>query len=68
MERFNKTLYIVRFSEENEIKTLKIDDTETLKYIIDKLEVNYINYVIIKEQDNCCKHTIKWLLDYKEEE
>ena len=65
MERFNKTLYIIRFKEENEIKTLKIDDNETLKYIVDKLEMEFINYVIIKQQENCCKHIVKSLLDYK---
>jgi len=65
MERFKKTLYIIRFREGNEIKTLKIGDDDTLKYIINKLEMEFINYVVIKEQDNCFKHIVKDLLDYK---
>lgn len=65
MERFDKTLYIIRFREGNEIKTLKISDIETLSYIIDKLEMECINYVIIKEQGNCYKHYVKVLLDYE---
>lgn len=65
MERFDKTLYIVRFREGNEIKTLKINDKETLDYIINKLEEESINYLVLKQQDNCYKHIAKWLLDYK---
>lgn len=65
MERFEKTLYIIRFQEGNEIKTLKIDDKDTLEYIVSKLEMEFINYVIIKQQDNCYKHIARALLDYK---
>ena len=68
MERFDKTIYVIRFSEENEIKTLKIDDKQTLDYIIGKLEAESINYLVIKEQGNCKKHIVNWLLDYKVEE
>ena len=67
MERFDKTTYVVRFREENEIKTLKINDYDTLEYIVNNLESMFINYVIIKQQDNCYKHIIKDLLDYKAE-
>jgi len=65
MERFKKTTYIIRFSEKNEIKTLKVGDDDTLKYIVDKLEMEFINYVIIKEQENCYRHIVKALLDYQ---
>lgn len=65
MERFEKTTYIIRFSEGNEIKTLKVGDDDTLKYIVDKLEMEFINYVIIKEQENCYRHIAKALLDYQ---
>lgn len=65
MERFEKTTYIIRFREGNEIKTLKIGDDDTLKYIVDKLEMEFINYVIIKEQENCYRNIVKVLLDYQ---
>ena len=63
-ERFDKTEYVVRFREENKIQTLKICNKQTLNYIIDKLEAESINYVVIKEVDNCLKYIAKDLLDY----
>ena len=65
MERFDKTIYVIRFREGIEIKTLKIDDKQTLDYIIDKLEAESINYLVIKEQANCKKDILKSLLDYE---
>ena len=67
MEKINNTLYIIRFTEKNEIITLKISDTRTMIYIIDKLEDKAISYVLIKQEKDCYKHTIDALLDYKEE-
>lgn len=64
-ERNKGTQYIIRFREGNEIKTLKVNDGQTLDYIIEKLEQEFINYVIIKQQDNCYKYILRDLLDYK---
>lgn len=65
MERFEKTTYIIRFREGNKINTLKVNDKETVDYMINKLEEESINYLIVKEQENCYKHIVNDLLDYQ---
>lgn len=63
--RFDKTIYIVRFRENVEIKTLKLYDKESLDYIIKKLELEEKQYVVIKEVDSSVKEVVKDLLDYE---
>ena len=44
-----KCRYEVRFEEENFIKTLKLEDKDTLDYIVKELENKGIMYVVIKK-------------------
>lgn len=65
MERFEKQIYIIRFREGNKINTLKVNDKDTVDYMINKLEEESINYLIVKEQYNCQKNIVNDLLDYR---
>lgn len=59
--------YIIRFKDKIEIKTIKVSDTESMKYFIDILEEKNIQYVVIKNLNT--KRTdfeLKSLLDYEE--
>ena len=58
--------YIIRIKEENEIKTLKFKDFESMLYIMNKLQKEKQDYVIIK-YDDLHNNIIETLLDYKEE-
>ena len=57
--------YIIRIKEENEIKTLKFKDFESMLYIMNKLQKEKQDYVIIK-YDDLHNNIIETLLDYKE--
>lgn len=65
MERNQKTIYIVRFRENIEIKTIKLYDKESVDYITQQLEDRQKQYVIIKVLENALKHDVNDLLDYK---
>ena len=59
--------YIIRFEEGIEIKTIKVSDTESMKYFIDILEERNIQYVVIKNLNaKRTDLTLKSLLDYEE--
>ena len=57
-----KCRYEVRFEEENVIKTLKLEDKNTLDYIVKELENKGIMYVVIKIVDEKDKDHLKWKL------
>lgn len=57
-----KCRYEVRFEEENFIKTLKLEDKDTLDYIVKELENKGIMYVVIKIIDERDKDHLKWKL------
>lgn len=63
-----KCRYEVRFEEENVIKTLKLEDKNTLDYIVKELENKGIMYVVIKIIDERDKDHLQWelhcLLDF----
>ena len=65
MERNQKTIYIIRFRENIEIKTIKLYDKESAEYITQQLEDRQKQYVIIKVLENALKHDVNDLLDYK---
>ena len=65
MERNQKTIYIVRFRENIEIKTIKLYDKESVDYITQQLEDREKQYVVVKVLENALKHDINDLLDYK---
>ena len=59
--------YIIRFKEGMYIKTIKVSDTESMKYFIDILEEKNIEYVVIKNLNaKRTDFTLKSLLDYEE--
>ena len=57
-----KCRYEVRFEEENVIKTLKLEDKNTLDYIVKELENKGIMYVVIKIVDERDKDHLQWKL------
>ena len=57
-----KYRYEVRFEEENVIKTLKLEDKNTLDYIVKELENKGIMYVVIKIVDERDKDHLQWIL------
>ncbi len=57
-----KCRYEVRFEEENVIKTLKVEDKDTLDYIVKELENKGIMYVVIKIVDERDKDHLQWKL------
>lgn len=65
MERNQKTIYIVRFRENIEIKTIKLYDKESVDYITQQLEDREKQYVVIKVLENALKHDVNDLLDYE---
>ena len=65
MERNQKTIYIVRFRENIEIKTIKLYDKESVDYITQQLEDREKQYVVVKVLENTLKHDVNDLLDYK---
>lgn len=65
MERNQKTIYIVRFRENIEIKTIKLYDKESVDYITQQLEDREKQYVIVKVLENALKHDVNDLLDYE---
>lgn len=59
--------YIIRFNEQQKIKTLKINDIEAYNYIIEQLDKDQKEYIVIKI-NNILSHNsllIKALLDYE---
>ena len=65
MERNKKTIYIVRFRENIEIKTIKLYDKESVDYITQQLEDREKQYVVVKVLENALKHDVNALLDYE---
>lgn len=65
MERNQKTIYIVRFRENIEIKTIKLYDKESVDYITQQLEDREKQYVVVKVLENALKHDVNALLDYE---
>lgn len=65
MEKNDKTIYYLRFSEGNEIKTLKFCDFDSMLYLINQFELDGKQYVIVKKQEKAYKHIVKALLDFE---
>lgn len=64
-KEIKKTIYIIRFRENIEIKTIKLYDKESAEYITQQLEDRQKQYVIIKVLENALKHDVNDLLDYE---
>ncbi len=65
MERFYRGKYIIRFRENNEIKTITMSDKESCDYFINMLENNGKQYIVICEIENGAKRDITALLDFE---
>lgn len=59
------TNYIIRVKIQNEIKTLKFADYDSMMIIAKQFEEQNLNYVIIRNSD---LFEVKSLLDYNEDE
>ena len=65
MERFYRGKYIIRFRENNEIKTITMSDKESCDYFVNMLENNGKQYIVICEIENGLKRNITALLDFE---
>jgi len=65
MERFYRGKYIIRFRENNEIKTITMSDKESCDYFVNMLENNGKQYIVICEIENGQKRDITALLDFE---
>ncbi|MCI6457245.1 MAG: hypothetical protein MSA56_06045 [Clostridium sp.] len=65
MERFYRGKYIIRFRENNEIKTITMSDKESCDYFVNMLENNGKQYIVIREIENGAKRDITALLDFE---
>lgn len=61
-------MYILRFRESNEIKTIKFCNYESMKYLVNILEQKNIEYVVIKNLNEKINFALKNLLDFSREE
>lgn len=57
-------MYIIRFEEENFIKTIKVCDYDSMEIIMKELEKKNIEYVIIKNKHKNIEFTLKCMLDF----
>lgn len=57
-------MYIIRFEEENFIKTIRVCDYDSMEIIMKELEKKNIEYVIIKNKHKNIEFTLKCMLDF----
>ena len=57
-------MYIIRYEEENYIKTVKVCDYDSMEIIMKELEKKNIEYVIIKNKHKNIEFTLRCMLDF----